>query len=584
MRIIEKIERCQREGRVCFSFEYFPPKTEAGVANLYARMERMRSMDPEFVDITWGAGGSTAGLSMEIASNARNQLGFDVLLHMTCTNMTTEQVHAHLVEAKKHNITNILALRGDPPHGSKTWTKTDGGFEYASDLVKYIRGDSEFESFGVVVAGFAECHEESPSQESDIKYLKEKVDAGADFIITQMFYDVDLFLHFVKKCRATGIKCPIVPGIMPIDGYESFMRRTKFCGTKVPQWVYDALEPIKNDDAEVKAFGIRYVTAMCRTLLNNGIPALHLYTMNLERSVTTLFHALKHSAKSSIPSNPSMPSLTFSRSAVWDDFPNGYCGDSSSPNWGETPYNVPVCKGDEPFYKECKITSLSDVASMIESFLCNALAQLPWSPLPLSGETALIVDRLISLNRKFCFTLSSQPAVNGASSRDAVFGWGAEGGHVYQKAYVQLFCPQTMASMLKSRFQASGQRFMYHFLYSKDSVHETNTPDDKNALTWGVWPGREIVQSTWVDRRGVEAIAQTVFATIRNWADGFKKDDVRARQTVLSMLEDGWVLVHVVDEGYYEADAHLRCAGDLWHVLDEVATQHRAAYPVKSER
>ena len=214
VKIIEKIKDAQSRKSPFFSLEFFPPKTEAGVENLYLRIERMVSFQPIFVDVTWGAGGSTRELTTAISVYTQKYFGTDVLMHLTCTNMTKIQMRDALNIAKDSGIKNILALRGDPPKGAQFWEPINDGFLHAIDLVRFIKQEYG-DYFGIAVAGFPEGHPQTQDDAvADIRYLKEKIDAGADFILTQFFYDTNVFLNFVQRCRDAGITCPIIPGIL----------------------------------------------------------------------------------------------------------------------------------------------------------------------------------------------------------------------------------------------------------------------------------------------------------------------------------------------------------------------------------
>jgi methylenetetrahydrofolate reductase (NADPH) len=204
-KLIDKLRAINNdEKRPFYSFEYFPPKTAAGVANLYARIEHMAQLEPAFIDVTWGAGGTTSELTMEISANAQAYAGVDVMMHLTCTNMPQEKLRIALEDAKRAGIRNILALRGDPPRDADSFEACAGGFSYATDLVRFIR--AEFgDYFCICVSGYPEGHLECTSLDDDLLHLKEKADAGADFIITQLFYDVDIFLQFVQRCRGIGL-------------------------------------------------------------------------------------------------------------------------------------------------------------------------------------------------------------------------------------------------------------------------------------------------------------------------------------------------------------------------------------------
>eukprot|EP00568_Trieres_chinensis_P006877 CAMPEP_0183299732 /NCGR_PEP_ID=MMETSP0160_2-20130417/6379_1 /TAXON_ID=2839 ORGANISM="Odontella Sinensis, Strain Grunow 1884" /NCGR_SAMPLE_ID=MMETSP0160_2 /ASSEMBLY_ACC=CAM_ASM_000250 /LENGTH=428 /DNA_ID=CAMNT_0025462031 /DNA_START=201 /DNA_END=1487 /DNA_ORIENTATION=+ len=313
-------KRAQADGPFA-SLEFFPPRTEEGVKNLHGRMDRMlAATSPLFTDVTWGAGGSTAELSLQLALYA-HQNGHVANMHLTCTNMEKDgdpkaAVRDALQSALDGGIRNIVALRGDPPAGESTWKAAEGGFTCALDLVRYIR--QQFgDDFGVSVAGYPEGHpnaitelkegEEGSMTESEkarcsvldgktfvcrdedykkeMDYLKEKVDAGADFIITQMFFDAEVYATFVKDCRDWGIDCPVVPGLMCINAYNGFKKMTKFCKTRVPAELERKMDSIKDDAKAIKAFGVEFGAKTCRALMEAGAPGLHFYTLNLEKVV-----------------------------------------------------------------------------------------------------------------------------------------------------------------------------------------------------------------------------------------------------------------------------------------------------------
>merc|ERR1719446_484367 len=226
-----------------------------------------------WIDVTWGAGGSTADKTLEICINALKYHGLDVMMHLTCTNMEKEALHRALTTCKENGICNILALRGDPPAGVNAgeWKAVEGGFAYANDLVKYIR--QEFgDYFCIAVAGYPEGHLEATSFDDDMKHLKEKVDAGADLIVTQLFYDNSTFLAYVDKCKKMGIDIPILPGIMPIQSYAGFNKMTSLCKTKVPEKIPVKLDAVKDDDEQVKTAGVEIAIEQCKELIDKGTP------------------------------------------------------------------------------------------------------------------------------------------------------------------------------------------------------------------------------------------------------------------------------------------------------------------------
>jgi methylenetetrahydrofolate reductase (NADPH) len=238
-------------------------------------MDRMHGFGPQFIDITWGAGGRLSQLTCEMVKVAQTVYGLETCMHLTCTDMEKTKLDEALRDAYQSGCTNILALRGDPPREKEKWEATAGGFRYAKDLVKYIR-DRYGNHFDIGVAGYSEGCEDNDDVDELVGHLKEKVDAGATFIVTQMFYDTDLFLDWVAKCRAKGIDIPIIPGIMPIHTYAAFMRRATWTKCRIPPNWLEALEPIKNNDVEVREVGKGLVADMCRKLIDAGITHLHL--------------------------------------------------------------------------------------------------------------------------------------------------------------------------------------------------------------------------------------------------------------------------------------------------------------------
>jgi len=290
-KIIELIRNKQEAHETFFSFEYFPPKTDQGVINLEEKQLHMVTMKPLFCDVTWGAGGSTSDLTLKIAKNMHSKIGMTTMMHVTCTNMPVSKIEVALQECKAAGIRNIVALRGDPPAGEGQFKQVEGGFACALDLVKYIRRQHG-DYFGICVAGYPEAHPEkivSDAEQmranylSDIDYLKQKVDAGADFVITQLFYDADGHIQFVKDCRARGITVPILPGVMPIGNYAGFKRMTTFCKTRIPQHIADVVEALKDNEEALKLYGISLWTVLCQRLLDNGAPGLHVYTLNQDK-------------------------------------------------------------------------------------------------------------------------------------------------------------------------------------------------------------------------------------------------------------------------------------------------------------
>ena len=273
-----------------FSFEFFPPKTPAGEENLEASLRALVPLDPAYVSVTYGAGGSTRGKTIEIVSRIRGDYGLEAMAHLTCVNATVDELRATLDQMRDAGIDNVLALRGDPPQGQERWTKTDGGLEYSRELVELIRDDYDFAIGG---AAFPETHIHATSAEDDLRYLKAKVDAGTQFLITQMFFDNRFYFDFVERARAIGIDVPIIPGVMPILSLDGIKRMTELSAAALPAGLERELEARRGDDEAVAEFGVAYATLQCAELLAAGAPGIHFITLNRSPATRAILSALK---------------------------------------------------------------------------------------------------------------------------------------------------------------------------------------------------------------------------------------------------------------------------------------------------
>ena len=273
-----------------FSFEFFPPKDDKSAEALLRAVERLRSLEPAYVSVTWGAGGSTHRKTLDVVQMAKSRFGLESMAHLTCVGASKANIDAVLDDIDTRGIENALALRGDPPQGDASFTPHPDGLAHADELVARIRSRW---GFSIGVAGYPEGHIESPSLEADLDHLKRKIDAGADFIVTQLFFDNDAFFRFVERVRAAGIEAPVLPGIMPITNVGQIKRFTELCGASIPQRLLDRIEPIAGDREAVIAAGIDYSTQQCRELLEQGAKGVHFYTLNLSRSTKTILENLR---------------------------------------------------------------------------------------------------------------------------------------------------------------------------------------------------------------------------------------------------------------------------------------------------
>merc|ERR1719161_3395893 len=535
-----------------------------------------------WIDVTWGAGGSTADKTLEICINALKYSGLNVMMHLTCTNMPKEKLKEALDTCKENGICNILALRGDPPghleqgDQSEGFKQCEGGFAYATDLVKYIR-EEYGDYFCIAVAGYPEGHLEATSFDDDMKHLKTKVDAGADLIVTQLFYDNPSFLEYVDKCRAMGITIPILPGIMPIQSHAGFNKMTSLCKTKVPEKIPVKLDAVKDDDEQVKTAGVEIAIEQCKELIAAGTPGLHFYTLNLESSVMRIVQGLglkpDFTATRDLPWKQSAdptrktedvrpifwanrPGSYVRRTSTWDDFPNGRFGDRASPAYGDFGFvsyvKDPADKAAETRRKmwgECPKKS-EDINKVFVGFIKNDVKKPPWCSESPAKETNFIAKQLIKLNDLGLLTINSQPRVNASLSTDPYVGWGPSGGFIYQKAYCEFFCTKELLDKIIAGMGKS--TYSYMAVNKKGEKIGNVGSNSVNAVTWGVFPAREIMQPTVVDVTSFMAWKDEAFSLWGEWSSIYAEGSESHK--LITSICDSYYLVNIVDDNFVCGD------------------------------
>jgi methylenetetrahydrofolate reductase (NADPH) len=285
-----RIDRILAGGGPVFSFEFFPPKTPHGERNLENALAELVQLEPAFVSVTYGAGGSTREKTIEIVKRIADRYGLEAMAHFTCVGATVPEIRATLDEMRAAGIDNVLALRGDPPVGQKEWIATEGGLEYSRELVELISADYPF---AIGAACFPETHIHAASPEDDLEHLVEKVDAGTHFLITTMFFDNAAYFRFVEKARAAGISVPIIPGVMPITRAGQILRMAEMSGASIPDGLARELAARGEDEEAVRDFGVAYATLQCAELLAAGAPGIHFYTLNRSPATRAILSALK---------------------------------------------------------------------------------------------------------------------------------------------------------------------------------------------------------------------------------------------------------------------------------------------------
>jgi methylenetetrahydrofolate reductase (NADPH) len=268
------------------SLEFFPPKDDAGVEALRATATALQKIKPDFVSVTYGAGGTTRDRTAQICDFLKSDFGFTVMPHLTCVGHTRAELGEVADRIHAGGFRNIMTLRGDPPKGETTFTPYKDGLRYGSDLAKLLK--SRHPDFCLGVGGYPEKHPEAPSAEADLKNLKTKVDAGAAFVTTQLFFDNEVYHRFVDKCRAAGITVPIVPGIMPVLSLKQIQRFTTMCGASLPPKLTTRLEAAAENSDVVETIGIDWALTQIRDLIAHGAPGYHLYILNRAKGALAL--------------------------------------------------------------------------------------------------------------------------------------------------------------------------------------------------------------------------------------------------------------------------------------------------------
>jgi len=270
-----------------FSFEFFPPRTEEGSQNLLQTIKKLNKFDPEFFSVTFGAGGSTKEKTLETVVDIR-KTGAVAVPHISCISASKEDIKGLLDEYQKYDIKRIVALRGDNPSGVASY----GDFQYANDLVKFIRQETG-DFFQIEVGAYPEFHPESISAANDIESFQKKVDAGANGAITQFFFNVDAYFKFIEDCQKKSINVPIVPGIMPIYNIKQLSRFANNCGSEIPRWLRMRLEDYDDDLDSLRSFGVDVISELCETLVQYGVPGIHFYTLNKSKIITRIIDNLQ---------------------------------------------------------------------------------------------------------------------------------------------------------------------------------------------------------------------------------------------------------------------------------------------------
>ena len=282
-------------GEPVFSFEFFPPRNDAGVAALFETLRALRPLAPSFVSVTWGAGGSSRGRTLEMVTRIKRETEIEAMAHLTCVGASRKELEEQLAVICDAGITNVLALRGDPPRGQREFIVHPEGLAHSTDLVQLAREVADKRGVSLCIGGacYPEGHPETRDLTKDLRHCKQKVDAGADFLITQLFFDNRRYFEFFGRARAAGIEVPILPGIMPITNVDQIERFTALCGAHIPPGLSAALRARRDDPDAALQLGVAYAALQCAYLLRGGAPGVHFYTLNRSTATRAILAALR---------------------------------------------------------------------------------------------------------------------------------------------------------------------------------------------------------------------------------------------------------------------------------------------------
>ncbi|KAJ7393504.1 hypothetical protein OS493_006488 [Desmophyllum pertusum] len=611
-KLIDIVRQKMEKNEQFFSLEFYPPKTFNGATNLMAIIGRLNEhCTPLFCDITWKPSQDPMSDACQpepstllVSAAAIDLYGQNIMIHIPSGNTTRSQVLEHLTRAKNLGIGSVLAVRGADGSNKEELGPKEDGFDYTVDLVKLIR--SEFgDHFTLGVMGYLMASSDVQSYEEDLKHLKAEVDAGADLIITQMFFEVKTFIKFVEDCQRYGINVPIIPAIFPIQNFNSLRQLKRMSRVEIPQWLLDTLTPMKDDSTAVMNYGINYAAEMCKQLFESGhVHGLHFYTLNRETSITEIlekvgmFHIDKgdelDSSVRRLPWMPgpaqarrgqmelvrpifwtSRPRSYMIRTSNWDEFPNGRWGDSSAASFGELKDYHLAFLGTHESKEELlnmwgrELNSPEDVSDVFVCYITGRenrhgfkVKEIPWNQDELASETLPFVDKLAHVNKHGILTINSQPNVNGVPSTDPVSGWGRPGGYIFQKAYLEFFTSEEIAMCLHEVLQEFPM-VNYHIVNFSGQEDVTNANVySSNAVTWGVFPGSEILQPTVVDSVAFQSWKDEAFALWKHQWGRIYPEKSKSRE-LIHTIHDTYYLVNLVDNDYVAGNR-------LFDILDTV--------------
>ena len=606
MALVAKIRNAIKTKTPFFSLEFFPPQTTGGLRKLFSRIAKLARLEPMFINVTWRSF-EERQRSLDLCDWIHNKLGIEVVMHVTCVGLSRANAKAVLESAKRIGIRNLLILRGDHAGAG---ARPESDFEHAIDLVQFVRHEYG-KHFAIAVAGLPESASDSGT-ETYFQHLKEKVDAGADLIITQFFFDDAAYGTFIKKCRDYEIRVPVFPGVLIPPSAPFCNRITRQYGVSVPSVMSTKLRMLAHRPRDFQHFMIEFVVGLAQRLRQCKAPGLHFFTMNIEGTMHTILSKLgfeqtvasrrklpwrsagrqdedvrpifwAHRQQSYLAHTSSWHSLPTGRWRMNGEKPEWHAPQSKDENTKEgtpapctcnTELRIPRSFKERRVHWGNALATVDDVGDLFVSYLQGKVPFLPWSEEDLNAETASIREELIRINRMGFWTINSQPKVCGVASTDPTFGWGTPGGYVYQKAYVECFTSAKHLSLLMETIdQQPNCSLTYIASDVKGNIYTNSKFRGPNAVTWGVFVNDEVLQPTVVDHETFMVWKTEAFSL---WLDAWAviyEPDSRAHALIRS-IHDNYFLVSLVDNNFINGEIY-----DIFNAVEEkmVQSQHRSA-------
>lgn len=621
-----------------FSLEFFPPRTPQGFQKLMSRITHLSKLEPMFINVTW-RNFENRQPTLDLCDWIQNKLGVEVMMHLTCVGLTKSKAKKILSLVKRIGVRNLLVLRGDAaattnqkdcssqklnlkdntPQRKQLIHSTESHFAYAKHLVRFIR-QTHGDFFGIAVAGFCERKELSGGNHDNasnvyFSHLKEKMDAGADLIITQMFFNAKSYSNFVNDCRKFKITAPVCAGLMTAPT-STFLERVathfKIC---MPLAMKQRLRMMGHRPTEYKHYISKYLVDLATKLREQKAPGLHFFTMNTETLVDSILTKLGF--RKTVASRRKLPWRSsgrrnenvrpifwsnrqqsyFARTSSWEDLPTGRWEIKGKMNWeapetsngaaggsyenadcGNDHLRIPRSTTERRIHWGNALATADDIGNIFIRYLQGQIPFLPWCEEELNAETLEIREKLVHINHLGFWSINSQPRICGLPSTNPTFGWGTAGGYVYQKAYVEFFCSAAKLQIFMQVIHADKYGAMSYIASDVNGNMYTNSKfRGPTAVTWGVFVNKEVLQPTIVDHESFMVWKDEAFSLwLKTWASIYESDS--RSYSLIQNIHDTYFLVSVVDNDFMHGDIFR-----IFHMVEQRMNRHIGSLKFSSQ-